>query len=89
MQERVKKMSQCKSQAQKQQSKKINWATILENAHVRDAYQRFADGQSLKSIEREFRNTEHAGDFRTITRTHKADKARTLARKALSRRESV
>lgn len=72
-----------------QQRKKINWTAILENAHVRDAYLRFANGQSLKSIEREFRNTEHAGDFRYITRTYKADKARALARKAISRRDAI
>lgn len=72
-----------------QQRKKINWSAILENAHVLDAYKRFANGQSLKSIEREFRNTDHAGDFRYITRTYKADKARVLARKAISRREVI
>lgn len=73
---------------QSQERKKINWSSILSNAHVRDAYKRFAEGQSLKSIEREFRNTEHAGDFRYLTRTYKADGARTLARKAIRRREN-
>ncbi len=71
-------------------SKTTNWGDILTNTKVADAYRRFASGKSTRTeLENEFKNTEFAGSFRTLVRSGGADRAKTVARKALQRRKLI
>ena len=63
----------------------IRWTDVFSNRRVLDAYRRFANGAPLKNIEQEFKNTEHAGPFRRLTRQYGAARARQLTSRAISR----
>lgn len=68
-------------------SNRTNWDNMLSNAKVLDAYSRFATGKSTRTdLEREFKNTEYAGSFRTLVRNGGAVRAKNATRKALQRR---
>jgi len=66
----------------------VNWKNVFADRHTEGWYKRFANGDSARSLERAFRNTGNAGPFRKLLRSKGVDGARTLVKRALSRRQS-
>lgn len=67
-----------------------DWNAVLSNRTNVVTVQNFADGNlSGREFYSRFANTSSGGVVRSLLRTHGVDRARTLARKALSRRELV
>lgn len=69
---------------------KVNWGEIFTDRHTEAWYERFAQGQeSARSVESAFRHSESAGPFRKLIRSRGVDEARTLVKKALTRRKTA
>lgn len=67
---------------------KVNWSDVLTDNHTEGWYINFANGESARTVERAFRNTQSAGPFRKLIRSKGVDGARTLVKKALKRRSA-
>lgn len=69
---------------------RIEWSKELDNPTVQAAYIKFVKGElSRRGIESILKNTKHAGTFRTLVTSDGSDRARDVARKALSRRALI
>jgi hypothetical protein len=72
-----------------EKSQKVNWSEIFTDRHTEAWYKKFSSGdESARSLEMAFRFSEAAGPFRKLIRSKGVSNARTLVRKALSRRLS-
>ena len=62
----------------------VNWKSLMA---CREIIEAFANGKmSARNVTEAFKNTQHAGEFRYLIRSHGVDQARVLARRALRRR---
>ncbi len=67
-----------------------DWNSVLRNRSSVRAVRNFANGQtSGRQFYASFANTSTGGVVRNLLRDHGVDRARSLARRALSRRGSV
>lgn len=67
-----------------------NWTSLLDTKRNRCSVSSFASGDiSGREFYSGFANTSNGGVVRGLLRDHGVDQARTLARKALSRRSGV
>jgi len=67
-----------------------NWTSLLNTGRNRSTVSSFASGDiSGRKFYSGFANTSNGGVVRGLLRNYGVDRARTLARKALSRRSSV
>ena len=69
---------------------KINWNKELSNETVREVYISLVEGRiGRTTAETIFKYTPYAGTFRSLVRDGGIQRARTIARKALLRRNLV
>lgn len=67
----------------------INWSKLTKPTAT-PIIKKFAKQElSGEKVASAFKNTEFAGEFRSLVRTHGVKKARVLARKALKRRNAL
>lgn len=62
-----------------------DWETLTDPVAL-PLIKQFAAGTAKNTVAKAFAGTKYAGPFRTLVRNNGADKARNLAKRALSRR---